>query len=112
MKRIKENATFLKATTVAHAKQGKALLETAKKTQLDSICEILLNIVRGSIPLKQELVEKAGRFKKGLRQIIAKCVSNKGRKELMIKYFNIVQKLLTAALPVLGLVISGLKLIN
>lgn len=110
MKRIRDNEAFLKATTLAHVKQGKALLETAKKEQLDSICEILLNIVSGSIPLKDELVKKASRFKNVLRKIVTKCFNNKARKDLMIKYFKIVQKLLMAALPIVGLILTGMSL--
>lgn len=110
MKRIKQNAVFLKATTIAHPQQGKALLQTAKQEQLDSICEIILNIVKGSIPLKEDIFQKASKFKKALRQIVTKCFNKKARKELMIKYFSIIQKLLSAALPVIGIIVSGLQL--
>lgn len=109
MKRIKDNEVFLKATTVAHVEQGKALIRTAKKGQLDSVCEVLLNIVKGAIPLKEELVKKAGRFKNILRKIVTKCFNNKSRRELMIKYFKIVQKLLFAALPLIGVILSGIQ---
>lgn len=113
MKRIKENSTFLKATTSAHPEQCKALLQTAKQAQLDAICEIILNIVRGTITLKDEVFVKAKRFKKVLRQLVTKCGSkNKSRKELMVKYFRIIQTLLAAALPVLGLVFSGVQMVN
>ena len=109
MKRIKENADFIKATTVAHPQQCKALLETAKHTQLDAICEILLNIVNGVVPLKQAVYDKAERYKKVLREIVTKCSSKAVRRELMLKYFRILQKLLAAALPVIGLILSGLQ---
>jgi len=109
MKRIKENEAFLKATSVAHVEQGKALLKTAKKSQIDCVCEILLNIVKGSIRLKDDIVQKATRFKKVLRLIVTKCYNSKSRKELMVKYFKIVQKLLMAALPVIGVILSGLQ---
>ena len=112
MKRIKENAIFLKATTSAHPEQCKALLQTAKQTQLDSICEIILNIVRGTITLKDEVFVKAQRYQKVLRQLVTKCGSKKTRKELMVKYCKIIQKLLTAALPVLGLIFSGMQMVN
>ena len=92
MKRIKANSDFLKATTSAHPEQCKALLQTAKQSQLDSICEILLNIVRGTIDLKDALFAKAKRFQKVLRKLITKCGSKKNRKELMVKYSGIVQK--------------------
>lgn len=112
MKRIKENSAFLKATTVAHPEQCKALLHTAKQGQLDAICEILLNIVRGVIPLKDLVFQKASRYKKVLRQLVTKCTNKKLRKELMVKYFGILQKLLAAALPVLGIILSGIQVAN
>lgn len=109
LKRIKDNADFIKATTVAHPEQCKALLRTAKHPQLDAICEILLNIVNGVVPLKQAVYEKAERYKKVLRQLVAKCSNKTVRRELMLKYFRILQKLLAAALPVIGLILSGLQ---
>lgn len=112
MKRIKENSAFLKATTVAHGEQCKALLKTAKHRQLDSICEILLNIVRGVIPLKEQLFKKAARYKRVLRQIVTKCSNKTFRRELMIKYFGILQKLLAAALPIIGVVLTGVQVLN
>ena len=110
MKRVKENSEFLKATTTAHAEQCKALLQSARNTQLDSICEILLNIVRGVIPIKDEVFKKAKRVKNVLRQLVLKCGNKKLRKELMVKYFGILQKLLSAALPVIGIIVTGANL--
>ena len=110
MKRVKDNASFLKATTSAHPEQCKALIQTAHNKQLDAICEILLNIVKGVIPLKEELFKKASKFKKILRELVAKCTNKKARKELMIKYFGILKKLLAAALPVIGLVLAGTQI--
>lgn len=110
MKRIKENAVFLKAASTAHPQQGKALVQTAKQTQLDAICEILVNILRGTIRLKETIFKKASRYKRILRQLATKCFNKKLRKELMVKYFGILQKLLASALPVLGLIIGGMQL--
>lgn len=110
MKSIKQNADFLKATTVAHPEQCKALLRTAKQKQLDSICEILLNIVRGIIPLKDELFKKTSRYKSVLRKLVNKCLHKTLRRELMVKYFGILQKLLGAALPVIGLIVTSLQI--
>ena len=112
MKRVKENADFLKAATSAHAKQCKALIQTARKSQLDAICEILLNILRGVIPLKEEVYTKAARVKKALRQIVVKCSNKKLRKELICKYFSVIKKLLSAALPVIGVILSGSQIVN
>ena len=112
MERLKVNSAFLKATTTAHAEQGKALVRTAKQTQLDSICEILLNIVRGTITLSDGLFAKARRYKKVLSHLVTKCGNKKLRKELMVKYFGIIQKLLAAALPLLGVIFSGVQVIN
>ena len=107
MKRVKENADFLKATTSAHAEQCKALIQSARHSQLDAICEILLNIVRGIIPLKDTLLKKAKRIKTVLMLLVTKCTKNKkDRKELLIKYCGILQKLLAAALPVIGIILS------
>lgn len=107
MKRIKENSAFLKATVAAHPQQCKALILTAKQSQLDAICEILYNILRGVIKLKEALLKKASRYKRILRELVTKCGANKKyRREQMVKYYSILQKLIGAALPVLGFVLS------
>ena len=112
MKRVKENADFLKAATSAHTTQCKALIQTARKGQLDAICEILLNILRGVIPIKEQVYKQAARVKKVLRQIVLKCSNKKLRKELMCKYFGVIKKLLTAALPVIGVILTGSQIVN
>jgi len=112
MKRIKENADFLRATTLAHPEQCKALLKTAKPKQLDSICEILFNIVKGVIPLKEELFKKTSRYRNVLRKLVNKCLHKKVRRELMVKYFGILQKLLATALPIIGLIVTTLQLVT
>lgn len=112
MKRIKDNEAFLKATTLAHPEQCKALLKTAKQPQLDAICEILLNIVKGVIPLKEELLKKASRYRKVLCKIVTKCMQKAVRRELMIIYFGILQKLLRLALPIVGIIVSGIEIVS
>ena len=112
MKRVKENADFFKAATSAHGSQCKALLQSARKSQLDAICEILLNILRGVIPLKEEVYKKAARVKNVLRKIVVKCSNKKLRKELMYIYFGVIKKLLTAALPIIGVILTGSEIVN
>ena len=109
MKLIRENEVFLKAATVAHPQQGKALIESAKTSQLDSICEVLLNIVHGIIPLPEELFKKAVRYRRALREIVSKVLRKTLRKDLLLKYYNIVKQLLNVALPIIGLVVTGLQ---
>ena len=110
MKLIKDNEVFLKATINSHRGQGTALVSSAKKHQLDSICEVLLNIVHGIIPVSNDIVKKAARYKSVLRQIVGKLIKTKLRKELIIKYFNIVKQLLAFALPVIGVIVTGCQL--
>ena len=112
MQSVKDNQVFLKAAATVHTKQGKALVSAATKSQLDSICEVLLNIVHRVIRLPDETIEKASRYKRVIRQIVKKVFSNRTRKELIIKYFHIVKRLLAAALPVIGVVITGLQFVE
>lgn len=110
MKRIKENADFLKAATTAHPSQCKALIQSARPHQLDAICEIVLNIIRGVIPLREEVYKRAAKVKKVLRQLVVKCTNKKDRKELMLKYFGVLQKLLKSALPIIGVILTGTQI--
>jgi hypothetical protein len=107
MDKIEENAAFLKALSTLHPKQASGLLKTAKSSQLDAICEIILNVIREVIALPKKLVKKARKFKKVIRCLAKKSLSKKVRRKWMLKYMTIIRSILSAALPIVSVALTA-----
>jgi hypothetical protein len=105
MDRVEEHETFL--CKVVHTKRKPAetkLIKEAKVGELDSICEVLLNILQGTVPLPEFFVKKAKKYKTVLRKLVKRCLKKLLRKKMLIKYFNIIRELLSVALPICGII--------
>ena len=112
MDRIRTHKAFLQAVATTKREQTeKELLKSAKPQQLDALCEIILNILRGTIPLGKAVFKKAEAHKSVLRQLAKKCLRKIIRKKLFIKYFTIIKKTLTAVLPIIGITLNALQFI-
>jgi hypothetical protein len=85
---------------------GRDLIKKAKPKELDVICEIILNILSGTVPLAKDLLKRAKTYKTVLRKIAKKCLKKVLRKKLFIKYYTIIRRLLAAVLPICGLIAS------
>ena len=110
MDNIRNNEAFLHTiVSTKKKKDGTLLVKKAKPHQLDAVCEIILNILRGTVPLAPQDKKKASHHKSVLRKLAKRCLKKLPRKRLFIKYFTIIRKIVTAALPVIGVVISSLQ---
>jgi hypothetical protein len=107
MERVNENNAFLKALATLPPKQATALVKTAKSRQLDSICEIILNVIKEVIVLPKKLVKKAKKVKKVIRCLAKKTLSKKVRRKLMLKYMAIIRNILQASLPIISVALSA-----
>jgi hypothetical protein len=111
MKRVKENQAFLNAiATSTRERDGRGLIRSAKPKQLDAVCEIIVNILHGVLPISDSVKKKAERHKTVLRKLAKKCLRKLKRKKLFLKYFTIIKRLIVAALPVIGLTLSAIQL--
>jgi hypothetical protein len=105
MDRLHKHETFL--CKVVHTKGKKAvnkLIKDAQPTELDSICEVVLNILKGVVPLPKEFVKKAEKYKTILRRLAKRCMKKVLRKKMLIKYFCIIRDIIAAVLPILGII--------
>ena len=109
MDKLKEHEAFLcKLVSTRLKKKSEVLIKDAKPRQLDAICEIILNTIKGVIPIPPKLHKKFKKYKLVLRQLVLKCLKKVLRKKLLIKYFTIVRELVAAVIPVCGLIGSVL----
>jgi hypothetical protein len=110
MEHLKENEGFIKALSSSHGKQSKALIKTATSKQLDAVCEIILNVIKEVIIIPKKLFKKAKKYKKVIRRLAKKTLPKKLRRELMRKYIPIIRNILSAALPIISIVLSAIQL--
>jgi hypothetical protein len=107
MDRIRAEETFLRSVVNAKRKKAKIkLIENAEPAQLDALCEIILNVLRGTVPLTAREKNKASKHKTVFRKLAKRCLKKLPRKRLFIKYFTAVRQVITTVLPIIGIVLS------
>ena len=105
MERLQMHETFL--CKVVHTKGKKAvasLVKGAKGAELNIICEVLLNILNGILPLPAQFLQKAKKYKTILRRLVKRCLKRVLRKKILIKYFTIIREIIAAVLPICGII--------
>lgn len=80
-KNLKKHVHFLRAVATTHPLQRRALLKTAKNEQIESLCEICLNILAGNIPVN---VNKMKKYKNLLRNLARKKSSIQQKKRMLV----------------------------
>jgi hypothetical protein len=110
MDNVKDHSSFLHSlASTSSTKGSREIIKNAKPKQLDAICEILLNIVRGTVDVTDRLKRQAKKYKVVLRKLVKRCLKKTLRKKLFLKYMAIVKRLIVAALPVIGIALSALQ---
>lgn len=67
---VETNKDFLRFLISSSKKSRSKLISAASKKEINSICEIILNILKGNIPLSDDLKSSLSRRKKKLRQLV------------------------------------------
>ena len=109
---LRRHSLFINAVAACKPDQAKAIVKTATKTQLNAICEILLNIVRGTLKISEGLLKKLKKFKKVIRLLSKRCTKSENRKKLIVKYMPVIKKILNFIIPVCGLALSTAGLLK
>jgi len=110
MDNVKDHSIFLhNFTSTTSSKTCREIIKSAKPKQLDAICEILLNILRGTVDVADKLKHHAKKYKTVLRKLVKRCLKKTLRKKLFLKYLTIVKRLIVAALPIIGITLSALQ---
>ena len=101
---MRNNAAFLRLLSSCHCKQRKALLETLTEEQLKTVCEVILNILKGTVDLSPKQKKTLRRKKRLLYQLASKSVPSKTKKQLLVQQGggSFLPSILIPALQVLG----------
>ena len=100
-KRLQKNISYLDVLAKAKPSQRKAILQTADKDLILCLCECILNVLNGNVPLKPDIQEKLGKYKAQLRILASKETPAKYRKDILVQKGGAFLPLLLA--PILGI---------
>ena len=101
--RMRKNAALLHMLSNCHPKQRKALLQTLSEEQLRTLCEVILNILRGTVELTPSQKKSLGKRKRALYQLASKSVPSKTKKKILVQQGgSFLPAILISALQVLG----------
>ena len=101
MDRLKRNASALKLLRGAKKPFQKAVLEKSKNHLVKSICDISLNVLKGTAPISKQNKKRLSCHKSSLRKLIDRKLSLK-KKRNVIQSGGFLSTLLAAAIPILG----------
>ena len=111
--RLRRHIDILRAIKSCSKKQRKALLESASKDQVHCLCECVLNVLNGNVPIDCKKKEKLRKYKKVLYQLsIRKGKKKKGywanKKNLLIQRGGFLPVLLGPILGIASSILSNL----
>lgn len=101
----RKNTILLTSLVHANPKQRRAILQHSDSKFIHCICEIILNYLKGVLPIKDKEKRKLKKYKKILRQLISK-ISWAAKKKIIIKHcIGILALLIT---PIINLLFKNL----
>lgn len=80
--KLQKHYHFLRLLAHSHPAQKRGLLQTANNSQLASICEICLNVLRGNIPIVKS--HKLKKYKTLLRVLAKRNESMQKKKKMLM----------------------------
>ena len=98
--RLKRNWHLLHVLDKAKPQQRKAILKTANNDLVIAICEIVDNVLRGTVKLTPAQRKKLRRYKSALRILADKKICCKDKKGLVIQNGGFLPLVLAPALSV------------
>ena len=96
---VKTQLAFLELLATSERKQAQASISTMTKSQLNAICEVLINIRFGNIAVSEEDINKLQRKKNIIRQLTSKTTGANIRKALIEKEVALILMIIKSILP-------------
>ena len=102
---VKTQLAFLELLATSKRKQARALISTMTKSQLNAICEVLINIRFGNIPVNEKDIKKLQRKKNAIVQLTSKTTGANIRKTLIKKEVALILMIIKSILPKIKLLV-------
>ena len=96
---VKTQLAFLELLATSERKQARALISTMTKSQLNAICEVLINIRFGNIAVNEKDIKKLQRKKNAIVQLTSKTTGVNVRKTLIEKEVALILMIIKSILP-------------
>ena len=96
---VKTQLAFLELLATSERKQARALISTMTKSQLNAICEVLINIRFGNIAANEKDIKKLQRKKNTIVQLTSKTTGANVRKTLIEKEVALILMIIKSILP-------------
>ena len=96
---VKTQLPFLELLATSERKQAQALISTMTKSQLNAICEVLINIRLGNIAVNEKDIKKLQRKKNAIVQLTSKTTGANIRKTLIEKEVALILMIIKSILP-------------
>ena len=87
MKNLKEKqGDFLRLLLLTSVPQGKAMLKTIQKSQLQAMVQIVYNVLMGNRDLPEKDKNRLKKHRTIIRRFVSKRLSQRERKQILVKY--------------------------
>jgi len=106
--RLKRNLDFLRVLKKANTKQRKAILDTGSKDLILCLCEVIDNVLAGTVKLSSKQKKELIKYKSILRKLIDKKVTIKAKRRLFIQKGGFLPAILGPALGLAATIIGQL----
>ena len=106
--RLKRNLDFLHVLKRANKKQRTAILDSANKDLILCLCEVIDNVLAGTVKLSIKQKKDLSKYKSILRQLVDKKVSINKKKKLFIQKGGFLPAILGPALGLAATIIGQL----
>lgn len=92
---------FLELLQATSAKQRKALLQTLTRDQFHALCEVVINVYKGNVPVSNYYVKKLFPFKRSIQLLADKHVCPNRKKTILALKHDIIPWVLKPVLSML-----------
>ena len=96
---VKTQLAYVELLATSERKPAQALISTMTKSQLNAICEVLINIRFGNIPVNEKDIKKLQRKKNAIVQLTSKTTGANVRKTLIEKEVALILMIIKSILP-------------
>ena len=98
---VQMQVPFLELLQGTSAKQRKALLQTLTRDQFHALCEIVINVYKGNVPVSNYYVKKLLPFKRSIQLLADKHVCPNHKKKILALKHAIIPWVLKPVLSML-----------
>ena len=108
---LHKNINYIDILAKAKPAHRKAILNTADNELILCLCECVLNILNGNVPIKPQEIQKLSKFKTHLRKLAAEKTSKNDRRKILVQKGGFLPVLLAPILGIAGQLLAD-TLIN